>query len=266
MCKMLLSINLLAPGSWFRLGSLGVALAALGGCAAVDDVPQPERQAPQLILQRPAIVDNDTLGIGRGGFQFEGQSYVSYGANNSVPPPTITVYSTDDGMKRTVGQVFYNAQGGKFAFPYTLLLRVQLAKLEVEVLDSYDQISSRSFWAKPVNYATPNVTFINLPANAPTGKDLPIRARFYSLDLPTELRLYQYYFDRDNVAQYRLLSALDASTVRAGAVTGYPGFYDVTLPAYPMPPTAAGTPVYFLLHGRTAHGMQPEQFGTVLVR
>jgi len=257
-----LRMNLPRRGLAARCLPLALPLL-LGGCAAVDDEPIPViRRGPHLLLQVPAVIEQDTVVASRTSpYTLVGRFSLD---NVDDFPLKVQVNAAEDGRAvRTVAQQSYSFNTG-FSYPYQAAPAQQNARIDVLVTDKYTQLDSHGFWLRFSSMPAPTVSFVSLPNSAVHGQQLAARARLSSAtDLPTELRLYRYENISSGAFRLTLLSTIGEPALLAARQSGTS---TVDFPAYTVPADIApGTSLNLLLHGRTKHKLQAEAYGLVTI-
>ena len=251
------------PAGLHRAGRWLPLLAALlaSACASPDDEPVPQPQGPLLVINNPAIIEQDTVITGQGAtFYVQGNYTLQAYAN-----PVITVTAKEDGgVRRSFTSL--QALEHQFGWYYQPLASVRRARVEALLVDKYTQQSGQGFWLRVVPLPAPTVGLaVPLPAYVSPGSSIPVRARLTSTtDPPTELRLYRYTGFPDGRFQLELLGIVGEPALLAARQSGVSvvDFAPVPVPADATP----GTNINLLLFGRTRHRMQAQAFAYTSVK
>ena len=246
-----------------RLGFRGLALLAVllpSACASPDDEPMPYRHAPQLLLQYPAVIEQDTVVTGLGQPFYLLGNYTLPPVPGGAPNPLFTATAARDGAAPRPLPAYVPVGRAPDLISYFYQPSVaQRTLITAEVRDGFGQIGGRTFWLRVLALPAPTVAFFtNLPPQAARGSRVTVRARLASaIDPPTELYLYHYRFRLDATLDLQLIGTVNEASLlaaRQGANS------DVDLPAFTVPANEPYGDYNLLLLGRTRHRMQAQTF------
>ena len=242
--------------------------ALLAGCTYNGEVPELYYPYPLLTVQTPAVVEGDTLVLGR-------NQPLTLAGYYRIPtdygPGTLTLYASENGgARRQVARLTNSGIQSNFSVGYTPATTVRTILAEVEVVDKYGQLDQYRRWVRPTGLTPPNMGILvtgGIPTTAKAGGSVGGKLLINSLSDPLAyLDVYRYSYTPEGRPRYDKLLSLDAATLQAGRQANGTSFI-VQVPDIPVSADEApGATLNLLLHLRTQRKLQTELYHTVTIQ